>query len=382
MNIGILKETYLSERRVALSPAGVQSLVTSGHTVHVERHAGAQALFHDDEYLAGGAMIVYSAEEIINRSEIVLKISPPTENELQLLGKGQALFSSLHLAVSKRRMIELLLQREVTAIAYELIENADGDLPVLQVMSEIGGQISVHVAAHYLQGEKGGRGILLGCIPGVPPASVVILGAGTVGKTAARIAVGMGASVSVLDRDISRLRQIEELLQWKVATAIATSYNIRRAVRYADVVIGAVLLKGEKAPHIVTEEMVKEMKAGSVIVDVSIDQGGCVETSRPTTIDDPVFIRHGVVHYCVPNMPATVARTATAGWTNALLPYAQEIAELGIEKSLRDDAGLAKGVCTYAGHCTNGAVARVFDLQPGNLNHLLSVSHPDLSGRN
>lgn len=375
MNIGILKESNLSERRVALSPAGVQSLVASGQTVHVERQAGALALFNDDEYIAAGATIVYSAEEIINRSEVVLKISPPTENELQLLVKGQAFFSSLHLALSKRKEIELLLHREVTAIAYELIENAQGDLAVLQVMSEIGGQISMHVAAHYLQGEKGGRGILLGCIPGVPPASVVILGAGTVGRTAARIAIGMGASVSVLDRDISRLRQIEELLQWKVATAIATSYNIRKAVRYADVVIGAVLLKGEKAPHIVTEEMVKEMKAGSVIVDVSIDQGGCIETSRPTTIEDPVFVRHGVVHYCVPNMPATVARTATAGLTNALLPYIQEIAEFGIDQSLRVDAGLAKGVCTYAGYCTNGAVGRVFDLQPGNLIRLLSISH-------
>ena len=375
MNIGILKESSLSERRVALSPAGVQSLVASGQTVHVERQAGALALFNDDEYIAGGATIVYSPEEIINRSEVVLKISPPTEKELLLLGKGQTFFSSLHLALSKRKEIELLLQREVTAIAYELIENSQGDLAVLQVMSEIGGQISMHVAAHYLQGEKGGRGILLGCIPGVPPASVVILGAGTVGRTAARIAIGMGASVSVLDRDISRLRQIEELLQWKVATAIATSYNIRRAVRYADVVIGAVLLKGEKAPHIVTEEMVKEMKAGSVIVDVSIDQGGCIETSRPTSIEDPVFVRHGVVHYCVPNMPATVARTATAGLSNALLPYIHEIAEFGIDQSLRVDAGLAKGVCTYAGHCTNGAVGKVFGLQSGNLIRLLSISH-------
>ena len=375
MNIGVLKESNLSERRVALSPAGVQSLVATGHLVHVERHAGALTLFNDDEYIAAGATIVYSGEEIINRSEVVLKISSPTDKELQLLGKGQAFFSSLHLALSKRKEIELLLQREVTAIAYELIENAHGDLAVLQVMSEIGGQISMHVAAHYLQGEKGGRGVLLGCIPGVPPASVVILGAGTVGRTAARIAIGMGASVLVLDRDISRLRQIEELLQWKVATAIATSYNIRKAVRHADVVIGAVLLKGEKAPHIVTEEMVKEMKAGSVIVDVSIDQGGCIETSRPTTIEDPVFIRHGVVHYCVPNMPATVARTATAGLTNALLPYIQEIADLGIDQSLRLNAGLAKGVCTYAGHCTNGAVGKVFDLQPGNLIRLLSIAH-------
>ncbi|MGA7160301.1 MAG: alanine dehydrogenase [Bacteroidota bacterium] len=376
MNIGILKETGLLERRVALSPAGVHALAASGHTVHVERQAGAAALFGDHEYIEAGGVTAYSAEEIINRSELVLKISPFTEKELHLLSMGQAIFSFLNLAISQRKQIEALLQREVTAIAYELIENARGELGVLQVMSEIGGQLSMHVAAHYLQWKKGGRGILLGAIPGVPPASVVILGAGTVGRTAARVAVGMGASVTLLDKDISRLRQVEELLQWKITTATATDYNIARSVRYADAVIGAVLLKGEKAPHIVTEEMVKGMKTGSVIVDVSIDQGGCVETSRPTTLSDPVFIRHGVVHYCVPNMTATVGRTATAALTNAIVPYLLEIANSGIEKSLRTNPGLAKGVCTFGGHCTNDGVARIFDLQHANISSLLS-SHPE-----
>ena len=343
MIIGILKETGLLERRVALSPAGVQALVALGHTVYVERLAGAAALFTDDEYIAAGGVTAYSTEEVINRSELVLKISPLSEKELQLLSKGQAIFSFLHLAMSQRKQIEELLQREVTAIAYELIENAQGELGVLQVMSEIGGQVSMHIAAHYLQGKEGGRGILLGSIPGVPPASVVILGAGTVGRTAARIAVGMGASVTVLDKDISRLRQVEELLQWKITTATATDYNINRSVRYADAVIGAVLLKGEKAPHIVTEEMVKEMKAGSVIVDVSIDQGGCVETSRPTTLSDPVFVRHGVVHYCVPNMTAAVGRTATAALTNAMVPYLLETANTGIEKSFLRESRACQG---------------------------------------
>ena len=375
MIIGILKETGLLERRVALSPAGVQALVALGHTVYVERLAGAAALFSDDEYIAAGGVTAYSTEEVINRSELVLKISPLSEKELQLLSKGQAIFSFLHLAMSQRRQIEELLHREVTAIAYELIENARGELGVLQVMSEIGGQVSMHIAAHYLQGKEGGRGILLGSIPGVPPASVVILGAGTVGRTAARIAVGMGASVTVLDKDISRLRQVEELLQWKITTATATDYNINRSVRYADAVIGAVLLKGEKAPHIVTEEMVKEMKAGSVIVDVSIDQGGCVETSRPTTLSDPVFIRHGVLHYCVPNMTASVGRTATAALTNAMVPYLLETANTGIEKSFLANPGLAKGVCTFGGRCTNSAVARIFDLEQANILGLLSNRH-------
>ena len=375
MIIGILKETGLLERRVALSPAGVQALVARGHTVYVERLAGAAALFTDDDYIAAGGVTAYSTEEVINRSELVLKISPLSEKELQLLSKGQAIFSFLHLAMSQRKQIEELLQREVTAIAYELIENVQGELGVLQVMSEIGGQVSMHVAAHYLQRNEGGRGVLLGSIPGVPPASVVILGAGTVGRTAARIAVGMGASVTLLDKDISRLRQVEELLQWKITTATATDYNISRSVRYADVVIGAVLMKGEKAPHIVSEEMVKEMKAGAVIVDVSIDLGGCVETSRPTTLTDPVFIRHGVLHYCVPNMTAVVGRTATAALTNAMVPYLLETADLGVEKSFLANPGLARGVCTCGGQCTNSAVARIFDLQQANLLRLLTSRH-------
>jgi len=375
MIIGILKETGLLERRVALSPAGVQALAAMGHTVYVERQAGAAALFTDEEYIAAGGVTAYGTEEVINRAELVLKISPLSEKELQLLSQGQAIFSFLHLAMSQRKQIETLLQNEVTAVAYELIENTQGELGVLQVMSEIGGQVSMHVAAHYLQGKEGGRGILLGSIPGVPPASVVILGAGTVGRTAARIAVGMGASVTLLDRDISRLRQVEELLQWKIITETSTDYNVSRAVRDADVVIGAVLMKGEKAPHIVTEEMVKQMKAGAVIVDVSIDHGGCVETSRPTSLSDPVFVRHGVVHYCVPNMTASVGRTATAALTNAMVPYLLETANAGFERSFLANPGLAKGVCTFAGHCTNSGVARIFDLPLASVERLLAGRH-------
>ena len=375
MNIGILKETGLLERRVALSPAGVQALVATGHTVHVERQAGVSALFHDEDYIAAGGITAYSAEEIINRSEIVLKISPLSEKELQQMSKGQAIFSFLHLAISKRKHIETLLQREVTAVAYELIENAQGELSVLQVMSEIGGQMSVQVAAHLLQGKEGGRGILLGSIPGIPPASLVILGAGTVGKTAARTAIGMGASVTLIDRDVARLRQAEELLQWKVTTAIASEYNIARATAYADALIGAVLLKGEKTPHLVTEEMVTRMKPGAVIVDLSIDQGGCVETSRPTTLTDPVFVRHGVVHYCVPNMTAAVGRTATSALTNAVVPYLQQVADIGMEKAIFANPGFGRGVCTFRGNCTNASVARIFDLEGTNLLRLLSSAH-------
>jgi alanine dehydrogenase len=256
-------------------------------------------------------------------------------------------------------------------VAFELIENNKGDLEILQVMSEIAGQIAIQVGAHFLHADRGGRGTLLGSIPGIPPANVVILGAGAVGRTAARVAIGMGANVTVLDKDVNRLREMEHLFQWKITTGVATRYHIARAARFADVFIGAVLLKGEKAPHLVTEAMVKEMKPGSVIIDASIDQGGCVETSRPTTIDDPVFTAHGVVHYCVPNMPAVVARTATTALTNALLPYIQEVGESGIVQALAQNVALARGVCTYQGFCTNEVIAHIFDFKPRSINLLI-----------
>jgi alanine dehydrogenase len=370
VTIGILKEDSTMERRVALTPAGVQALVSAGHVVYVQHEAGLQTLFPDEEYQKAGAVINYTAQEIINRSEVVLKVAPPNEFELALTSKDQALLSFLHLAVSNRKTMELLLERQVTSIAYELIEDERKDLAVLQVMSEIAGQLSIQVASHHLQSKEGGRGILLGNIPGVAPASVVILGAGTVGRTAARVALGLGAQVSVLDKDLSRLRDLHRLFP-VVHTASATDYNVARSVRHADVVIGAVLLKGERTPHIITETMVKDMKVGSVIIDVSIDQGGCVETSRPTSLDEPTFTRHGIVHYCVPNMTAAVPRTASVGLTNAILPYLLELTERGIREALLSSAGLAVGVCTYGGVCTNEAVARVFDLKSKKLSTLL-----------
>jgi alanine dehydrogenase len=372
VTIGVLKEQSPAERRVALTPAGVQALVAAGHAVYVQHEAGLQILFPDEEYQKAGAIISYSGQEIINRSEIVLKISPPTEFELALLSKGQSLFSFLHLAVSQKKVLESLLEHQVTSVAYELIENDRKDLAVLQIMSEIAGQLSIQVAGHFLQSKQGGRGILLGNIPGVAPASLVILGAGTVGKTAARVAFGLGAEVTVLDNDLLRLRDLHNAFPVKINTATATAYNVERAIQYADVVIGAVLLKGERTPHLITEAMVKRMKMGSIIIDISIDQGGCVETSRPTTLDDPIFTRHGVVHYCVPNMTAAVPRTATVGLTNALLPYLLEAASVGIPQALQQNRGLAVGVCTYQGTCTNAAVAKIFDLKSKKLSMLLN----------
>jgi len=378
MNIGVLKEHFPSERRVSLTPGGVRTLVGLGATVYIERNAGALSFFSDDEYRGAGGTIVYSSEEVINRSDIVLKIAPPADSEIDLLRAGQTFFSALHLAIAKRKTVDTLLKNEVTAIAHELIENSRGELPIVQTMAEIAGQISIQVAAYYLQTREGGRGVLLGSIPGVPAADVLILGAGTVGRTAARVALGLGANVMVIDKDISRLREVENMFQWKVSTAVSDQYNIERAVRGADAVIGAVLLKGERTPHLVSEAMVQQMKPGSVIVDISIDQGGCFETSRPTTLQDPIFVSHGVVHYCVPNIPASVPRTATVGWTNVLLPFLREATELGMDEVLRTDTGLARGVCTFRGHCTNRAAAKSFDLKFEETRTLLGAAvHPE-----
>lgn len=374
MTIGILREDSVNEKRVALSPEGVRALAAAGQTVYVEQKAGLASLFSDEEYQRAGGVIVFSPEEVVNRSNIVLKVAPPTVDEVRLFDEGQLLVSFLHLGASQRKIIDALLEQRVTSIAYELIESNRGDLAVLQVMSEIAGQLSMQIAGHFLQSRDGGRGILLGSVPGIAPASVVILGAGTVGRTAARVALGMGAAVTVLDKDLSRLRELEYLFQWKIATGLANEYAVARAVKHADALIGAVLVKGEKAPYLVTEEMVKEMKPGAVIVDASIDQGGCVETSRPTTLADPVFVRHGVVHYCVPNIPSAVPRTASRGLTNALLPYVQSVAELGVVHALLRDRGFSRGVCTYNGFCVQPALSKAFGLQFKDLLRTLTPS--------
>jgi alanine dehydrogenase len=370
MNIGIPKEEASRDRRVALNPAGAQSLVEAGHMVYIEKDAGALARYTNEEYEQVGAKVVYNASEVFNRASMVLKVSPPTEEEYNILTESQIFFSFLHLPVAKKSSVDLLLDRKVCAIGYELIESENESLPILQVMSEIAGQMAIHIAAHYLESGDG-RGILLGRIPGIAPASVVILGAGTVGRTAARVAIGSGAEVTVFDKDLSRLREFENLFHHRVATRVANRYNITRAIQYADVVIGAVLLKAEKAPHLITEDMVKTMKPRSIILDISIDQGGCIETSRPTTLENPTFLRHGAIHYCVPNIPASVARTATNGLTNALLPYLLEIADHGLETALHRNRGLRQGVCTYDGFCTNAAIAKLFGLEVHKISDLL-----------
>ncbi len=373
MRIGIPKETQREEKRVALAPAGVDALVKSGHSVFIQTGAGYNSHFLDEEYRKSGADIVYTADEVYQRSEMIVKIAPLTEEEVDMMQDEQIVFSFLHLAVGKKNIIEKLLQKKITAIAYELIEKND-QFPVQQSMSEIAGQLVIQIAEKYLGSDiPNSRGILLGGITGVAPAAVVILGAGIVGFNAARSAYARGAHVIVLDKDLRRLRRIETNISKNVTTVAANPFTIARGVKFADVFIGAVQIKAEKAPNIVTEEMVKTMKEGAVLIDVSIDQGGCIETSRPTTISEPVFELHNVLHYCVPNMPALVSRTASYGLTNASLEYVMEIADNGLSNALLADTGLAKGVCTYNGYCSNETIAESFNLEYRRL-HVFSTN--------
>ena len=371
MNIGILKEDPRHERRVALTPAAVQSLIGSGNTVYVEKGAGSASHFSDEEYKAVGAQVVYTNDEVLGRSAMVLKISPPTEDEYNRLLDSQILFSFLHLAVARTQMAETFLRKRICSVGYELIEETSGNLPILQEMSEVAGQMSIQVAARYLESNNNGRGIVLGGISGVPRATVAIIGAGTVGQAAARMAIGAGAEVIVFDKDLNRLRWMRNRFDSKVGTAMINPYNLKKVLKVADVVVGAVLIKGERTPHVVSEDMVKEMKPGSIIIDVSIDQGGCVETSRPTTLENPTFMLHNVIHYCVPNMAANVARTATYGLTNALLPYVADIAAKGIDRAIEENEGLARGVCTFKGQFTNAGIARRFEMQSSDIQSLI-----------
>ena len=302
---------------------------------------------------------------------MLVKVAPLSEDEAMMLQDNQILFSSLHLVVGKKNILDLLLAKNITAIGYELIEEGER-LPILHSMSEIAGQLAIQVAERYLETyAQGGRGILLGGITGVAPAAVVILGAGVVGTTAARTALGRGAQVIVLDKDLNRLREIDQTFSKKVTTVVANPYTISRGVKFADVLIGAVLIKGEKTPHLVTESMVKEMKRGAVIVDVSIDQGGCIETSRVTSLSDPVYVFNDVLHYCVPNLPALVSRTASYGLNNSAINFISNIADNGLSPALMGDQGLAKGVCTYRGYVCNEPIANTFNLEYRRL-HIFS----------
>lgn len=349
MNICIPKERRPFEYRVGISPAGIEMLVRAGHTCYVEHEAGLGAGFSDREYERAGARIVYTPEEVFGRADLVLKVARPVDSELEWLREGAILMGLLHLPSARQHKIDVLLEKNITAISYEQITEDDGTRPVLRPFSQIGGAMAAQVAARLLQSNMGGKGILLGGLPGVPPAEVAILGGGVVGTYAAQAFLGLGAHVTILDRNVETLVRLSERFGNRVVTMVSTPRNIRRVSAYADVLIGAVLSPGQRAPILVTREMVQNMKPRSLIMDISIDEGGCVETSRPTTHEHPVYLEEGVLHYCVPNMPGVVARTATHAFVNAVMLYLLEIVEKGPAKAMRDNPAIERAVNTYRG---------------------------------
>ncbi len=361
MIIGVPKEIKDHEYRVSVTPAGAAALHQHGHAVLIEPSAGHGSGFSDDEYRKAGAMVVGSAHEVFEKAELIMKVKEPLLSECALFRPGQVLFTYLHLAALPA-VTTALMNNKVTAIAYETTESQDGGLPMLKPMSEIAGRMSVQIGAHYLEKTYGGRGVLLGGVPGTESGRVVVLGAGVVGSSATRIAVGMGAQVTIINLDVERLRYLDDQYQGRIVTRAVSAAAVEEAVCSADLVIGAVLVPGIKAPKLVSRALVSKMKPGSVIVDVSVDQGGCIETTRPTTHSNPVYVVDGVVHYCVANMPGIVPRTSTDALTNATLPYVLRLASDGVDRAIGSDLGLAKGVNLKDGKVVHRGIAETHGL--------------------
>ena len=362
MVIGVPKEIKDHEYRVSITPEGVRILRGAGHEVMVERSAGVGSGFSDEEYRSAGARLTASPNELFDRSDMIVKVKEPQLSECHLFRSGQTVFTYLHLA-SSADLTKALLDAKVTAIAYETTEAKDGSLPMLRPMSQIAGRLAVQIGARYLERPQGGRGVLLSGVPGVEPGNVVVLGAGVVGESAIRIAVGMGANVTVIDRDIERLRRLDDSYPGRITTMAAMEDNIRRAVVGADLIVGAVLVPGARAPKLLSKELVAAMKPGSVIVDVAVDQGGCSETTRPTTHSDPIYTVDGVVHYGVPNMPGIVPRTSTLALTHATLPFIVRLASSGAGRAILSEPGLVKGVNLMDGKVTHRGVAEAHGLR-------------------
>src|SRR6266853_3660883 len=354
--VGLPKEIKDNEYRVGLTPAGVRALTDNGNHVLVERSAGQGSGFEDSLYERAGGTIIDSADDVWAKADLIVKVKEPIEPEYPRMREGQLLFTYLHLAPDQK-LTKQLLERKVTGIAYETITDRRGGLPLLTPMSEVAGRMAIQVGAHYLEKMSGGRGILLGGVPGVPAARVVIIGGGVVGTNAAKIAVGMGAHVTIIDNNLDRLRELDDIFLSKISTLASSAYMIHDALTTADLIVGAVLVPGASAPRLVTRNMLKDVADGAVIVDVAVDQGGCVETTHPTTHSDPTYYVEGVLHYCVANMPGAVPRTSTFALTNATLPYALKLANHGLRSAVTIDQGLAAGVNTYDGKLTYEAVA-------------------------
>jgi alanine dehydrogenase len=356
MIVGVPKEIKNHEYRVAMVPAGVKSLVADGHTVIIEQSAGEGSGISDGEYVAAGAQMRTTAEAVFAEADMIVKVKEPLAQEYPLLREGQILFTYLHLAPAPE-LTRALLERKVIGIAYETVQLENRSLPLLTPMSEVAGKLAIQVGAHWLQKENGGSGVLLGGVPGTPPANVAIVGGGTVGVNAAKVALGMGANVTILDISLDRLRYLADVMQGRITLLASNDINVEKAVTEADVVVGGLLIPGARAKKVVTKAMMAGMRKGSVVVDVAIDQGGCVEGATPTTHTDPVIRTEGVTLYCVANMPGCAARTSTFALTNATSPYAQRLANLGYKEALKGDAALAKGLNVLGGALVNQAVA-------------------------
>ena len=378
MIVGLPKEIKDNEYRVGLTPAGVRALKDAGHQIIVERDAGSGSGFENSLYERAGATIIDSADEIWATAEMIVKVKEPIAPEYPRMREGQLLFTYLHLAPDEE-LTRQLLERKVTGIAYETITDRHGQLPLLTPMSEVAGRMAIQVGAHYLEKMSGGRGILLGGVPGVPAARVVIIGGGVVGTNAAKMAVGMGAHVTIIDNNLDRLRELDDIFLSKISTLASSAYMIQDAISQADLIIGAVLVKGAAAPKLVTRSMLKEVPNGSVIVDVAVDQGGCIETTHPTTHSDPTYYVEGVLHYCVANMPGAVPRTSTFALTNATLPYALKLANKGFLHAIASDPHLKEGVNTYAGQCTYEAVAAAQGIPYTPLDQLIGGSNANIA---
>lgn len=371
MIIGVPREIKNNENRVAVTPGGVEALISGGHRVVIEAGAGAGSGITDGQYTAAGAEMLPSPADVFMAADMIIKVKEPLPQEYDLFKENQLLFTYLHLA-PEPELTGALLKKKVIGIAYETIQTEDGALPLLIPMSEVAGRMSVQIGAHYLEKHCGGRGVLLGGVPGVPPANVVVVGGGMVGINAAKMAVGLGADVAIVDKNPNRLRYLDDIFGASLTTLMSNPYNLRQAVSKADLLIGGVLVPGARAPRIITEDMIKSMKPGSVVVDVAIDQGGCVETiDRVTTHSDPVYVKHGVIHYAVANIPGAVARTSTFALTNVTLPYALALAKKGFQRAVKEDPSLARGVNVAGGKVTYQAVAEALGLEYTPLNHIL-----------
>lgn len=362
MNVGVLNESCKIENRVSLTPSSVSFLVENGHTVYFQAGAGLKAGYSNEEYTAQGANIVFTKEEVFGRSDVVLNISPLIQDECKMVQKDQVLFGFHHLAVSSKALIEELVKKNVIVIGYEIVQEDNGVLPFIESLSEVAGQMCLVISGHYLQTSQGGRGVIIGGVVSVPPATAVIIGSGVLARSAVKAMLDAGAHTIALGRNMDRLRELEEMTSGKVITLIASKYNLERMAKIADILIGAVLSPGEKAPLIITKDMVKSMKKGSLIIDLSIDQGGCIETSRLTTLEHPTYVEEGITHYCVPNITSSVSRTSTKVLSNVVTPYLLQIGELGIEKTLKKNHSLGRGVYLYGGNLTKKNIAERFSL--------------------